>query len=342
MKKFAIASFSLLAILLLSVTPFIDSFGIKSAEAYYISIQWGHLAPGFDANEQDAETAVCNYIQDLFYNDYYSTYNTWNAYWNYTTAGNVSACLDMQNDFGSVYFVTNWWVGDYHPDASLSPAPWGHLWFHGHDGHDISDDFVHDHATDYGYVSSKQGFNFIWTCANGGLWWNDNSGNYDNIGGIFYPLPTPSPVPTNTNDEYGYWTGTPPYATDNYGMPFAWTGHLELSIDGYANPSGDYCYIGFEGPSPFMQYDLPETSVDAGWFPINFYIFALGYVYPWHQNIYNSLDFASDETYGCSFSESPLYNGYWNYLDETEAPPEGVGWWFCHMRVFGNTNLALP
>lgn len=45
MKKVAITSSSLLVILLLSMMLFMCAFGIKSAEANNIAIQWGHLNP---------------------------------------------------------------------------------------------------------------------------------------------------------------------------------------------------------------------------------------------------------------------------------------------------------
>jgi hypothetical protein len=334
MRKFAIASFSLLTISLLSMMPFMGSFGIKSAEAsYQISIQWGHLD---DYNETELYYAeqVCYAIYWLFENDYSSDYYTENAYGEETTDDFLEDCMDIQNDPGyDVDFVANWWVGDFFPGGS-PPNPFGHFWLYGHNGNHISDYWVRYCATDDGTVSSKQYFNFIWTCSNGGLWWNDNSGNFDNISGIFYPLPTPSPVPTNTNDEYGFLYNN----ISATGMPYAWTGRIDMDIDGYNNDEGDYCYIGFESNSPFMGDPLPGTAVLSADFPYYFYEYLLGWVYPYlHRTVHDSLNYASDCTYDCDFDDTDLYNGYWR---PTTTPV--TGWWFCHMRVFGNGNLQMP
>jgi hypothetical protein len=337
MKKFAIASFSLVAILLLSMLPFMGSFGIKTAEASnQISIQWGHLYVNqttgeFDEDEKSFEEDVCEYISGLFYDE---SYYDWYAYWDYTTDDYVEDCMDIQNDPGyDVDFVTNWWVGDFYADLP-PPNPFGHFKFYGHDGNHISDYLVRYWATDGGTISSKQYFNFIWTCANGGLWWNDNSGNFDNVSGIFYPLPTSSPVPTNTNDEYGFLYN----GVSAVGMPYAWTGRIDMNIDGYNSISGDYCYIGFEGTSPFMKNNLPEIGITAANFPCRFYRYLLGVDYPYlHRSVRESLNYASDHTYDCDFDDTCLYTGYWNY---TTTPV--TGWWFCHMRVFGNGNLQMP
>jgi len=313
--------------LLLSATSFIDSFGIKPVEAADIAMHWGYL-DDYDANEYGNATAVCEYIAGLF--DAEGYYDE-NAYWDDTTADYVEACMEIQNDpaYG-VDFVTNWWVGDFYADESIPPGPFGHFWLYGYDNDDIVDYYIRYWATEGGTVASKQYFNFIWSCGNGGLWWNDNSGNYDNVSGIFYPLPTASPVPTNTNDEYGFLYN----GVSAVGMPYAWTGRVDMDIDGYNSYSGDYCYIGFEGASPFMKNNLPGISETAVNFPARFYRYLLGYDYPYtHQSVSCSLDYASYYTYGGAFSSSDLYTGYW--------VPAG-GYWFCHMRVFGNGDMEMP
>ena len=110
MKKVAIASFSLLAIMLLSMMPFMGSFGIKSAEAsYQVPIQWGHLAAKYNETEKYWEEYICYSINWLFEEDYSSDYYAWNAYWDNTTDDYVEACMEIQNDPGyDVDFVTNW------------------------------------------------------------------------------------------------------------------------------------------------------------------------------------------------------------------------------------------
>jgi hypothetical protein len=343
-------SLSLLTILLLSTIPFNGSFGVKSAGAENISIQWGHLVVddygGYNETERYYYADdVCEYIYGLYENHpwLYDDYNTWNAYWDYTTSDFVGTCLDMQNDYGSVYFVTNWWVGDFHPDSTPSPGPCGHFWLYGDDGDDISDDFVRTHATDDGLTTSKQKFNFIWACANADLCCYDAYGNYYNVAGIFTPLENPcTPPPTNNNTKYGFYFGTPPYPLDTYGMPFAWTGRLDMNLDGYNSNSGGYCYIGFEGASPFMGDYLPGTNVAAVNFPCCFYLRFLGWDMPYYlpQQVDDSLDYASGNTYWCDFDESDLYTGYWMHTDVNEGDPV-TGWWFCHMRVFGNGDLTL-
>ena len=333
MQKFVVASFSLLAILLISVTPFLDSFGIKSAEASnQISIQWGHLTPVYNETERYYADLACYAVNWYFENDYSSDYYTENAYWTDTTDDYLDDCMGIQNDPGyDVDFVTNWWVGDFFADGT-PPNPFGHFWCYGDNGNHISDYWVRYCATDGGTISSKQYFNFIWTCSNGGLYWYDNNGNSYTIPGIWYAIPTASPAPTNTNDEYGFLYN----GISAVGMPYAWTGRIDMDTNGYGSSSGDYCYIGFESNSPFMSDPLPGTAVLSVDFPDYFYQYMLGWRYPYlHRTVSYSLDSASILTYGVPFDETDLYNGYWR--------PAGSGlYWRCHMRVFGNGALQLP
>jgi hypothetical protein len=343
MKKSAIKTCSILAILLLSLTSFTLLLGIESAEGAIVSMQWGHLAPGYLEDERDLEEDVCDAIYSLFDDDYWGSWATVNAYWSYTDTEGIETCMDWQNDpLNGVNFVTNWWLGDYLSDNNPPPNPWGHFWFHGQ-ADNISDTFVNECATSEG--TSLQYFNFIWTCANG-FWWNDTQGNSDTIIGITSPNTAdgppsdpPSPDPTNTNDEYGFF-----YNSDAVGMPLAWTNTSGMDLDGYYSDAGSYTYIGFEGPSPFMINDLPETEDDACYFPLDFYWYALGNDNPYHyrETISESLDFTSDINFGSEFDETPFYNGYWVHLDEEDAPPGAVGWYFCHMRVLGNGDMVLP
>ncbi len=348
MKKFDIAHYSVLVILLLSLIPLTLLFGTESAGGLNFSVQWGHLNPNnYEEDEKELEEEVCDYIYWCFYYDFWGSWGYTNAWWDYTNDTVVGLILGWENDNAS--FCTNWWVGDYHADPPPhTPLPFGHLWFYGHDDVDINDTNVYDYATSEGTISSKQKFDFIWTCTNGGRYWYNSDGDYYNISGIFYPIPgdpgeEPTSEPTNTNDEYGF------FEDDEYavGMPLAWTGTSNMALDGYNGMGGSYCYIGFEGNSPFMIDDLPESEVPSDYFPRYFYLHALGYYddeYPYyeHQSIRDSLNFASWNTFGCSFNNSPFYEGYWVYLDETEVPPSAVGWWFCHMRVLGNGYMILP
>jgi hypothetical protein len=339
MKKITIARFSMLAILLLSLLPLALLFGTESAEGLIVSMQWGHLNQNdYDGDEKDLEEDVSDYIYWLFYSDILGSWSPVNAWWVYTDDDYVDQVLGWENDNSGVSFCTNWWVGDYHASGyPYIPGPYGHLWFYGHNNDDISDYALYDYATNGGTISSKQNFNFIWTCVNGGYYWKDSQGNYDLIEGIMTPAESPGPPnPTNTNDEYGFF-----YYGDAVGMPLAWTGTSNMYLNGFYWYSGDYCYIGFEGQSPFMKNYLPETQVQAYNFALDFYEAALGYhsQYYQHQSIHNSLVYASWNTFGCSYQDSPFYDGYWVYTPPGE-PVEG--YWFCHMRVLGNGNMLLP
>jgi hypothetical protein len=109
-----------------------------------------------------------------------------------------------------------------------------------------------------------------------------------------------------------------------------------MNPDGYNYNQGDYCYIGFEGPSPFMKNYLPDSGYRAENFPMAFYISAIGSPYTYtHHTVAESLDFASDYTYDSDFDETPLYNGYW-------SEPENDTWFVSRMRVFGNGAMFLP
>jgi hypothetical protein len=352
MKKFTIASFSIFAILLLSLTPLTLPIRIESAKAVTLAMQWGHLSPYMenDEDEKDLEEYVCDQIYWMFYYDnvdhhpyHHGSWEPVNAWWTYTTESDVETCMDWQNDpENDVSFVTNWWVGDAYADAE-SPDPFGHFWFYGHNGDHIEDTAVNDFATSGGIISSKQRFDFIWTCSNGGLYWDDSSGTTWNVTGITVPDQSetkPDYNATNPFEEYGFF-----YNGDAVGMPLAWTNTSNLNINGYYSYIGDYCYIGFECSSPFMKNDLEGTQVQAYNFALYFYYYLLGYdddVYPIfeHESIRDRLDYASEQTFGCSFTQSPFYTGYWVYVDVGNE--EYNGWWFCRMRVLGDGFMVLP
>lgn len=304
------------------------------ADAVNLAMQYGHLAPTYDSDEREMELDMCDYVGALFWYDDWDFCEPINAYWDYTADNYVSDCLVWQRD--NAHYVTNLWIGDFHASDPPTPGPYGHLWFYGNNSFDISDDSVHDSVTQYGSQTSKEYFNFFWTCANGGRYWTDSSGNYDDVYGITEPASSPfNPPPYNTNDEYGFFN---PVNT-NYGMPFAWTGRLDMDLDGYNSYSGSYCVIGWEGPSPFMINYLENTTHPAASFLYNFYVKALGYEDWYHQTIQDSLDYAAALTYNCDFDQTPLYNGYWKHviIDNVD-----YGWFFVHMRVLGNAGMIIP
>jgi hypothetical protein len=113
-------------------------------------------------------------------------------------------------------------------------------------------------------------------------------------------------------------------------MPYAWTGRIDMSIDG--SGGCDYCYIGFEGRSPFMANYLPGDGDLTVYFPYFYESFIIS-----GESVWDSLDDASWNTYGCAFSGSDLYNGYW--LPDKDDPTK---YWRCCMRVFGDASMTLP
>jgi len=337
---------SILALLLFSLilTP-ATFFGIQLVKAINVAMQWGYLNP-VNGTESGYEEDVCDYIYDLFDG---ASWSTSNAYWTYTTETNLGQVLQYENHPNSgVGYATNWWVGDFHGSNPTSPGPYGHLYCYGASSDDIRDADVNIYATlywdpYYGWetVVSKQYFNFIWTCVNGGVYWNDPSGTYDNVLGIVspdyrYPQNShPPTVPINTNDEYGF-----EHSTGVVGMPLAWTDTADLSLDGFNYPySGDteYCYIGFESKSPFMGDVATGSGNHYSDFPTAFYYAALGYEDVDHYSFKDALDFASYQTFGTNYLNSRLHNGDWYY--RTDSPS---GWFHWSMRVLGNGNNGLP
>lgn len=317
---------------------------ITSTNAQNLAMQYGNVVPGQDEDEIDKEDEVCYNLNFAFQNDFWDYYYPFDCYGDLTTASNVADCMDYQVYYSDV--VSNFWVGDFHPDPgpTPSPEPYGHLWFYSANSpsQDISDDFVHDHCTALGTQTSSNRFSFIWTCTNGGRYWTDAYGGHDDIAGITYPAsPQPTTTPYNTNTKYGWFN---PVNT-NYGMPFAWTGRLDMNLDGYNCNEGSFCYIGFEGPSPFMLGDNPGNPLNTA--PYNFiyafYYKALGYDdaqwYYEHQTVHTSLDYAAYLCYGTyTFSSTPYYQGYWVHVVTEE---EDRGWFLVHMRVLGNSNLLV-
>ena len=342
MKKSAITSFSILAILLLSLTSFTFLIAIEPVDGMIVSMQWGQLDPDWETDYPDEKSIaedVCDYIYDLFEDDYHGSWSTVNAYWDYTDTEGIETCMVYENNASNgVTFVANWWVGDF-IFSFPPPDPFGHFWFFGDDTN-VTDTCIHENANYFegSPVTSKQKFNFIWTCANGGTYWNHSSGTYENITGIFYPVDEPlEEDPVNTNTIYGIFDTN----DDCTGMPLAWTNTSDMNLNGYSSSSGSYTYIGFQANSPFMGDYLPGTSERTDNFPMAFYYAALGNNDPYlqHWDIDDSLDFASWDTYGTSFGSTDLYGGYWRPVIVGGNQTKYI---FCKMRVFGNSDMELP
>ncbi len=336
MKKENLCVFSLLAVLFLSTATLI----IPSVRAYGLAIQYGHIDdrdPPIDTDEQSMESDVCYMIVDYYSGQYPYAAIPMDAYGDYTNEGNVSNMLSWQcTNYDGLDYVTNWWVGDFHNSGYGPPAPFGHYWFYGHvdsQTGDIRDDWVYNDATEQGGLPSRENFDFIWTCANGGRYWMDTSGDFDNVSGIIQTInsttnPEPTFTPANFNTLYGFFSDY-----GEVGMPLAWTGRSDMDLYGYYGGSGSYCYIGFEGPSPRMVDELPNSGAPAWLFVSSFYYKGLGY-YDWNnpQSVHDSLDQASQVCFGCNFDSTPLYVGHW--VDK------GGYWWYTTMHVYGNSYIS--
>ena len=332
-----------------AVTPMLT---VKSAKTEKVASQWGHLYPsGHPQNEEYMEGLICYEIYRNFNN---SGWVSLNKYGTYTQLAYVMQVLQhCQYPYSGVTWATAWWVGDFIPDGNEPPV---HRGFYGHNSQHIWDRNVYAYANYYWWpppigwcqpIPSKQYFAFIWTCANGGLYF-DSNGNTWNVDGITYPetdydeYTEPPYTPYNPFTKYGYIENpysTPPTAV---GMPFGWTGTTGMSTDGYHSPSGSYCYIGWENLAPWMSNPTGYNNKYYLHFPYYFYRYTLGFDNNGvHAPIGESLDYATLRVLGSQYFDSTkLYDGYWEYKDMDGEDYDG--WWYCRMRVLGNSNLNLP
>lgn len=349
---------------LLLVTSFASLLAVKTANASKMALEWGHLVNTEyppDQAEVNAESWACSNINAMFP----GTWSHANNYWTWTTTTIVdSMLLWIENPSNGVTWATHFWVGDFlHPDPYSPPGPWGHFACYGEGyGNFIRDNVdIYQSATYYGTRTSLQYFDFIWTCANGGTYWWDNNGCFEptilgiNEPDLSYPEEEEPPyIPSNYFPVYGYYDNY--YHTGAIGMPYAWTGRTDMSLNGYTNPSGSYAYIGWENDSPFLKNTPPIGWSTTGYmyqqFPFWFYRFALGLDNGGvHGTIRQSLDYAAWKTFGYygypipyTFGTSILNHGFWKYdvFEDPPNPPVDVGWYYCRMRVFGNGDLTLP
>jgi hypothetical protein len=338
-KQEKVAIFSLFILFLLFISSFVNIQGINTpgvgfspfVKANGIAMEYGYVQnttnPPYDEDEYNDEWSVCDTINNNYWLFDANWVYSFDVYCNLTTAYWVAYALDEQSTGEYADYVVNWWVGDFHPSSVFYPEPYGHMWCFGYDFQDISDNEVFTHATNYGTQSSYESFTFMWTCSNGGCYWNDQQ-SWDEVPGITLPLipeaePTPTFTPVNTNNHYGYLFGI----YGEVGMPFAWTGRTDLSLDGYGDSDyTNYCYIGFQGPSPGMKCELPGLSGICG------KDFALAFFYESatsRSNVHDALDVASDACYGTNFGGTPLYDGWWHKANGY--------WWYTTMRVYGDT-----
>lgn len=133
-------------------------------------------------------------------------------------------------------------------------------------------------------------------------------------------------------NEIGYYD-----ETGAVGMPYAWTQQDDLNLNGYDNFDGSpYCFLGFYNTSPPLHYEVGPYNYEYGNFVKYFYYFLTYH----HETIHDALDDASDWVFNnATFGESPLWLGFDWYFD---APPPQGGWQNGWMKVYGNSNNALP
>jgi hypothetical protein len=260
--------------------------------------------------EYDLEAMTCWYVNELT-----PDWLTQNYYYgDSTTSQNLYNMLDYTSATG--IYAYNFWVGDYRPGVIGGT---GHFFFYGAGDreYDPVDNQIYIHATGGGGYS-RQNFDFIWTCSCGGSYWWYVNGQliYANPGGTIY----------------GYYDNE--NSSGIVGMPVAWTGRGDLSIDGICSPSQsspacDYCYIGWQN----LSHGLADGSGSLwynnyAFFIYWFYYFLAGHYDNWDYSIVDSLDMASQIMWGTNFRYSPI--GY----------PELRSWmgqdWVCKVCVLGN------
>ena len=162
---------------------------IESAHAWKVSEEWGHLSynDGYDYDEIAADeyvTGIISYDCTTMYGDYNGWVNVDN-YWSGTTATNVYNYLaSCNNPTLGVTFATNWWTGDFNYQYINGDLHYGLAG----EGGSIMDPQLYNYATSSGTTYSRQFFNFIWTCVNGGIEW-DTNGNHNDVDGLIGSSP---------------------------------------------------------------------------------------------------------------------------------------------------------
>lgn len=341
-KKNKLAACILLSIFLLTTFATLEA---KPVNASKVAMTWGHLQRDDpEPDEEYWESVICQQIDGMFPSNSWSHQN---AYHTLTTSNNVALTLDyISNPNNGVTWATTWWVGDFLHPTPYIPAPYGHFacYGHGDSSNDIWDNCVNLHATNYGTQTSKHYFTFMWTCANGGLYWTNQYGGWQNISGITWPTANPQGTPSNPNTVYGYFDNV--YYTGAVGMPLAWTNRTDMNLNGYTSSSGSYTFIGWENNSPFMKNTPPSgwtsTNLQYIYFAYYFYRYALGLDnYGVHGTIRQSLNYAAEMTFG-EIAPNVPYNFGTSVLNVGQWVEDVHGWFYCKMRVLGNGQLVLP
>ena len=186
---------------------------------------------------------------------------------------------------------------------------------------------------------AKAKFTFIYTCMNGGLYWNS-------VGGQIVEGPTDA-----GNQHSGTSTNNAMYAyldtdksTGEVGMPYKWLGDTSRSTNGYLYPdSSGYCYIGFQGRDPDLyqvweQGSYSGTPRYADWVKEFYNQLSQGVtVKQALDGATNTIDSSITYFSGCS-----LYKGYDFGYDTRIGSPTFHQWVLLgQMRVLGDSSIKL-
>jgi hypothetical protein len=268
-------------------------------------------------NEGQVSYQVSIYVSSLFWNS--PAYN--HGYYGNDVAVSKSNILGLIQEYNSynyatffiythginhtLYDVVYAYMGPIQGWVPVAYYPVEHYQFW-----DSYDQAVNDHEIWPKTSSGVNYFVFIWACAQG-----KEIGSYHASYWLYYP--------------FVWYAGT-----GAAGMPCAWIrrDYTQMSSDGYANPdSSPYCFIGFEGWSKPMSEQIDGTNKNYGDFAKIFYQNLLQN----GRSINDALDAASLSLWGVYFTDTILYNGYWDNVP-------GRGLWFGKMHVYGNGDNTLP
>jgi hypothetical protein len=330
-KKRLVIVVILLSLILL-LTSIISTEKVNATQC--LNVSWGHMTPsGGDpelSREQDACVAVANWFVNV------PGWNTWYAYGQATTAGNLSSTIAYRQNHDT--WASDFWVGDFHGAyvegysmqwgwELVYDEYWG-IWYlaYVYDWFlDPSLQTVHYYFYDnsvattddpqdnniYAWTNwpySKQHFTFIWTCACGNK--------------ILDP---------HNNNQYVYGFNDDINNTGIVGMPLAWTSRSDLSLDGYNSPDNSiYCYLGWNSSSLGMSDATGNINYDYYWFVYFFYQHLVGSGTHWR--IDQSLNWASQQIWGVNWNDANNPLGYGQYW----------GGEIHKINVYGNAGMAIP
>jgi hypothetical protein len=267
---------------------------------------WGALQYGTSPwDEYVYESNICSYAASVMPGSVSAT----SYYYSGTNPDNVYYAI--QNSQANQDLTTTLWVGDFCPQTPDGVLHWSFYSGYGYTGQYSWDSWIYY----YSHTNNVQRSQFIWTCSCGGVYFDQ-----------YYP-PTPSypTTSTNTKTQYGWYDSAHGVAV---GMPYAWSGTLQMGLDGYNNPNTgtSHSYIGWECTSPLLNDTAPTTNEPNYNFLYRYYYYATGQYDSTIHSVKDSLDWASFWTFNCNFGNSPYAYGWLN----------DQGTW-TKMRVFGNS-----